>query len=193
MTPTYSNAPGPEFPDYYILDVADIVEEMIGKWHDVISTEIAQHQTATTEYVYPEVYTLDPVTGAAVKQVYVAQHHQVRTKPWHPDVSFIMHHVIEAIKQRDDPSEGIDMALQLLEFDIATMTHHQLLPNIPATSFSQAYSDARMKIAKLAAEFGKKLFRRFIDYGLYKGGYFPYHFAGWQDTCALVTLDATHR
>jgi hypothetical protein len=185
----------PEYPQYYILDIADIVETLANDWHNAIAKDISHEQCMEQDpmqQVYPEVYTVDAY-GQMQKKVYTAQSYVERTKPWYPDVSFIIHHVIDCIKQRNDPSEDIDMALQLLEYDIAVMAHHQLMPNVPTHQLPQVYSDTRMRVAKIAATFGKQLFQRFVAFGLYKDGYFPYHFAGWQDTCALVELDSTHR
>ena len=187
MKPTYSSGPEPKYPEYYILDIGDLVSELCDKWHEVIAAEVAPYHDAP-QTVYPEVYTVNG-NGSISKEVYLAQHHAIRKRPWHPDVSFILIHVIDAIKQRRDVLEDIEITMQLLEYDIAAMTHHHLQPNIPDAVFSTVFSDARMQIARLANRFGKQLFQRLMELGLYKNGYFPYHFAGWQDTCALVELD----
>lgn len=192
MTPTYSSPLVPEYPDYYVLDVADIVEELLHNWQAVIADEIQKHGLAQ-EYAYPKVYRIDVGNGEPLVEVYFGQHQHINHGRWRPDVSFIIHHAIDAVKQNLGTSDDLEMSLQLLEFDIATMAHHQLLPNVPVNAMDVAYTHGRMKLAKLAATFGKQLFQRFAQLGLYKNGYFPYHFAGWQDTCALVALDPTHR
>jgi hypothetical protein len=174
------------------LAIDDLVEELTSKWHEVVSSEVMQHQQSEVGQVYPEVYSIDPYSGEMRKTVYTAQHHAVRQRPWHPDVSFILTNVIEAVKQHSATSNDVNMAIQLLEFDIASMTHHQLLPNIPADAMEMVYTDTRMKVAKLAANFGRRFFQRLIEFGMYKEGYFPYHFAGWMDSCVLVALDDSH-
>lgn len=189
MTPTYSTAPDLRYPDYYILDIDDLVTELCDQWHDVIATEVAPH-CDTVKEVYPEVYSIDPITHQITKQVHVAQHHAVSGDNWRPDISFILTHVIDTIKQRNDLIQDMTLAMQLLEYDIATLTHYQLAPNLSDGTMRNVYTDTRMKIAKVTAQFGKKLFQRFNELGMYKNGYFPYHFAGWQDRCALVRLDA---
>jgi hypothetical protein len=192
MTPTYSNPRVPEYPDYYVLDVAEIVEELLHNWQAVIAAEVQKHEPTHT-YAYPQVYRVDPGNGEPVVEVYFGQHQYTNGGRWRPDVSFIIHHAIDAVKQNTGVTDDVEMALQLLEYDIATMAHHQLLPNVPVNAMEVAYANGRMKLAKLAAVFGKQLFQRFAQLGLYKNGYFPYHFAGWQDTCVLVELDPTHR
>jgi len=188
MTPTYSNAPEPKYPDYYILDIDDIVTELLTDWHAAIAEEVAQYHD-TPVNVYPEVYKIDPYSGAITKEVHVVTHHAVRQTPWHPDVSFIITHAIEAVKQQTDGSQDLGLAMQLLEQDLATMVHYQLAPNVPEQANNQAMSTVRLKIGKIASRFGRQLFKRMLDIGLYKNGYFPYHFCGWQDTCAIVQLD----
>lgn len=196
---TYSNVPvvDPRDPVYYILDVGDLVRELSEHWHDIVAQEVLDHRDVAhdgaQQEVYPEVFTIHPVTGAVEKKVYLANHYMERTKPWHPDVSFILHHVLDVIKQSGEDEGGLDLRLQLLEHDISRLAHHQLAPNIPLGRLSEVYSDTRIKIARLAVEFGKKMHGRLVQFGLYKNGYFPYHFAGWQDDCALVELDTTHR
>lgn len=193
MTPFSLHGSGhsAEYPHYYVLDVADIVEELLEKWHQVIANEIAEHANPAAEHAYPTVYRIDPGNGGAPFEVYLGQHQQVRQRPWRPDVSFIVHHVIDIVK-KCGPGDDIDMLLQELEYDIATMAHHQLLPNVPKDSVQVAYEHGRVKLARLAGIFGKQLMQRFVTFRLYQNGYFPYHFAGWQDTCVIVTLDDTH-
>ena len=188
MIPTYSNAREHKYPDYYILAIDDIVTELLDAWHDAIASEVVQYHDAPVD-VYPEVYKVDPATGHITKEVHVATHHAVRQTPWHPDVSFIITHAIEAVKQQAEGAQDLNLAMQVLEYDLATMVHYQLAPNVPAHHSHQAMSAVRIKIARIASNFGRQLFQRMLEIGLYKNGYFPYHFCGWQDTCAIVQLD----
>jgi len=181
----------PKYPDYYILSMSDIVQDFISKWDKIINTEIMSYP-ADADCAFPEVFTIAP-DGSIHKQVYLAQHVSERVRSWHPDISMIVGAVIETIKAKDETEQDLDLVMGSLWIDVAHMADIQIRSNVPVTSLGAALSSTRRQIAALSVEFGKKLYQRLIEYGLYKNGYFPYHYVGWEDDCALVALDDTHR
>lgn len=181
MTPTSSNRY--EYPKYYVLDINDIASEFIDSWNRVVASEVPAIERSS---VHPEVYQELP-DGSLASRVFAHSVVSPAIRQWHPDVSIILMHVIDAIKQQRD----IETDLQLLEFDIASMTHYQLT-QAGAEMSIQRYSSTRMRLAKLARQFGLRVYYKLIEYNIYRNGYFPYHFAGWQGEDALVELDETH-
>jgi hypothetical protein len=193
--PTMYAAPPPilevKYPDYYILTMDDLVQEFIQKWDHIITSEINSHPV-DSNCAFPEVFTIGE-DGKIHKQVYLAQHVSERVRSWHPDISMIVGTVIETIKTKDETEQDLDLVMGSLWVDVAHMADIQIRSNVPVNSLGVALSNARRQVAALSVEFGKKLYQRLIEYGLYKNGYFPYHYVGWEGDCAIVALDETHR
>lgn len=188
MKPTPYAAPGktPQYPDYYILSVSDLVDDFVDKWDTILNTEMMEH-SHIAEVVLPEVFTIGS-DGQIFKQVYLAQHVSEVHK-WHPDISLILAAAIENVKTKHEAEQDIGVVMSMLWVDVAHMADIQLRSNIPAESIPQALSNTRRQIAAISTEFGKKLYQRLIEYGLYKNGHFPYHYVGWEGNCAIVALD----
>lgn len=198
MIPTSYNAPGlsppvqePKYPDYYILDIGDLTQDFAQKWREIIDSETIHHQSQPYE-VFPEVFTIGE-DGTLQKQVYTSQHRYMNNGQWYPDISLVVGAAIDVIKSQAEIQQDISITLQLLWYDVASMAHLQIKSNVSNGALAAAYTDVQCRIADLSVDFGKKLYQRLIDFGLYKNGYFPYHYAGWQNDCALVALDDTHR
>jgi hypothetical protein len=180
-----------KYPDYYILKIDDIVDDFVKQWDFIISTEIMQHPI-DSNVVLPEVYTIGE-DGTLHKTVYFAQHVSERVKPWHPDISIILAATIETIKAKNEAETDMDLVMGSLWVDVAYMADIHIRSNVGELHVNRAITGARRAIAKLSTQFGKKIYQRLIEYGLYKQGYFPYHYVGWEDECAIVALDDTHR
>ena len=180
MIPTSSNQF--EYPQYYIIDVSDITDELMAAWDRVIAAEaskvVMQRGESEVHHILPDgtIATQMRPTMALTTQ-----------KPWHPDVSTVLMHVIHAVKQRGE----IAYDLQMLEIEIAAMTHYQLTQAGGEVNHP-GYSSTRMQLAKLASNYGHQVFQKLTELKIYQNDYFPYHFAGWHGTCVLVELDETH-
>jgi hypothetical protein len=181
-------AVAPQYPDYYILSIGDLVARFVGEWDTIINSEIMSHPFEGN-IVFPEVYSIAD-DGSIFKQVYSAQHVSERSRAWHPDISLIIGAAIEAIKAKGEAEHDLDLALGTLWVDVAYMADIQVRSNIPSQHVPAALSSTRRQIADLAMQFGKQLYQRLIEYGMYKHNRFPYHYVGWQDDCAIVALDA---
>jgi hypothetical protein len=178
---------GPKYPDYYILNIGDIVSQFVREWDTIINSEIMEHPM-DNDIVFPEVFTIWP-DGSIHKQTYTAKHVSEQSTSWHPDISLIIAAALEHIKTKKDLQEDLDLVMGMLWIDVVHMAEIQLQSNIPAPYVATAISNTRRKIATLSTQFGKKLYQRLIEYGMYKNGRFPYHYVGWQDDCAVVALD----
>jgi hypothetical protein len=180
-------APEPVYPDLYILKIDDIVDWFVREWDTIINSEIGTYPLDSNP-VFPEVFTIAP-DGSLHKSVYLAQHVSERVKPWHPDISIILGAAIEAIKAKKETETDMDLVMGSLWVDVAYIADIQLRSNIGEKWVNTAVSSARRQIARLSVEFGKQLYQRLIEYGLYKNGSFPYHYVGWEGDCAIVALD----
>jgi hypothetical protein len=178
---------GPKYPDYYILNIGDIVRNFVAQWDNMINTEIMNHPI-DANIVFPEVYTIAD-DGSVFKQTFMKKHVSEQSTSWHPDISLIIAAAIENIKTKKEINEDLDLAMGMLWIDVAHMADIQLQSNIPGPHVAAAISNTRRKIATLATQFGKQLYQRLVEYGMYKHGRFPYHYVGWQDDCAIVALD----
>jgi hypothetical protein len=182
-------APAPAYPDLYILKVDDLVEGFIFEWDRIITNEIMTTPVPMeSEVVFPEVYTIAP-DGSLHKSVYLAQHVSERAAPWHPDISMVVCAALESIKAKRDIEQDPSLTLGTLWVDVVQMADIQIRSNICESVVPAAISSARQHIARLAMSFGKQLYQRLVEYGLYKNGTFPYHYIGWEGDCAIVALD----
>jgi hypothetical protein len=198
MKPTPYNVPSdryypvpnvvPKYPDYYILNIGDIVTSFVSEWDRIINAEIMEHP-GDAELILPEVYTIGD-DGKVYKHVYMKHHVSERSRAWHPDISLIIGAALEAIKSKGEAEHDLDLAMGSLWIDVAHMAEIQIRSNIPGVYAPQAISNTRRQIADLAMRFGKQLYQRLIEYGMYKHNRFPYHYAGWEDDCVVVALDA---
>ncbi len=178
----------PKYPQCYILSIGDLVTEFVNQWDTIINQEIV-NQPDKQDAVFPEVFSLAP-DGTVLRTVYLAQHVSEVVK-WHPDISMVVGAAIETIKSKNETQQDMDLVMGMLWVDIAYMAELQLVSNIPEACMLDAVSNTRRKIAQIATQFGKQLYYRLIELGLYKDGRFPYHYVGWQHDCAIVALDET--
>lgn len=178
---------GPKYPDYYILSIGDIVLDFVRQWDTMIEHEISNYP-ADANIVFPEVYTIAE-DGSVFKQTFMKKHVSEQRTSWHPDISLIISAALENIKTKKEISDDLDLAMGMLWLDVVHMADIQLQSNIPSPYMASAISNTRRKIATLATQFGKQLYQRLVEYGMYKHGRFPYHYVGWQDDCAIVALD----
>lgn len=147
MRPLFSNVL-PKAPDYYVLDVKDLVDYLRQNWTQIVDVKFD--------------------TGDA---------HM-------PDVSYIIKHVIDSIKQEEDAP-----------MDLAAMAYHDIaaIVHFEASAHNKVawYNEAHVELSNLTVKFGMMLIERIKSYGIYKAGYFPYHFSGWVGDSILVQLDET--
>lgn len=176
------------YPDYYILNIGDLVGDFVNAWNDVIESESARSNVEETVPVFPEVYTIGE-DGRIHKEVYIAQHASEHARLWHPDISLIINAVITAIKEKASHTEDLDVMMGSVWIDVAYMAEIQIQSNVAQQELAAALSNTRRRIAVISIEFGKQLYQRLIEYRLYKNGYFPYSYVGWNDDCAVVAFD----
>lgn len=132
-------------PDFYILDVADLVNHLKAEW------------------------------------IRIVQLNDDQASAWNPDIREIVLQVIDSIKQEGSAKE--DLAMSAFT-DIAASCHLDYVTGKPAW-----YNEAHLKLANLAVVFGTRLIERIRLHGIYRAGYFPYHFVDWVGDSILVQLD----
>jgi hypothetical protein len=109
-------------------------------------------------------------------------------KPRIDSLSIVVRSVIEAIKNDHD----IENELMMTALDIVFHGDDRINPTSNYFNVRDLPRIRRLLLTEIVS-FGKRVHEKLRDQKMYRNGFFPYHYLGWNGASITVALDDTHK